>query len=108
HAAARTLAANLELLRDKLGYVSLWSLIKAAEEVTRDDRTAHPDCYDFYWRESLAAWSAEPKIVLAADGTSVSGRTAMLSKAALSDHAFAVAKKIGLVLVSEKLRPFGN
>lgn len=107
-AAAATVAEHLERLRDSVGHVALWELIKSAEQVSKRRQPEHPDCYGAYWKELQRAFAADPPIVLAADGSSVSGRAALLSKTALSDVATAVAKKIGLTLVSERLRPFSN
>ena len=107
-AAAEKLSSSLELLRDRIGHVALWELIKAAALASRPDQQGYPDCYTSYWSAIETALSASPHVVLTADGDSVAGSTAVLSRVPLREDTLAVAKNIGLVLVSEKLRPFTN
>jgi len=107
-AAAREIARNLERLRDVLDHENLWSLIDAAAIISQAQKSTHPDCYKTYWKELQTALAEKPNIVLTANGCSVAGSEAVLTKAELDGKAIEVSTTIGMTLVNERLRRFKN
>ena len=91
-----------------LDHVNLWSLIESAAIVSQTKKSTHPDCYKSYWKELQTKFSEKPQIVLAANGSSVAGHDAVLTKSQLDNKVVEVSTTIGITLVNEKLRRFNS
>lgn len=106
--AANTLASNIEVLRDRLGYSSLWEILSAALVVAQDNKSRYPESLKSFWHSLKRVVDNGAKIGYSVKEEYKSPSDLLIPRKPLSNQEKLAFHQVGGELINEDLRSHRN
>ena len=108
--AAKVVSENLELIRDEIKHVQLWSLLSKAREIGNNStsKIVHPNCYSLFWSHIKDKVKDGVKICYSSQKQYEKTKDLFSGKKEWKDEEIKVFNQIGGKLAHKDLAPYRN